>query len=122
MKETIKSIIEWHEQTFGDAETLEGQIEKFHTEYHEWIKSRHITTEGKIIGDISELADMAIVAAGIGRFDCAMSIKYLGDVYNEICNNYLTKYDLEEAIDAKMAKNRARKWTPQNGSFQHVEE
>lgn len=35
MKESIKSIIQWHEITFPDA-TLLGQKEKYHKEFQEW--------------------------------------------------------------------------------------
>ena len=35
MKESIKSIMEWHEQTFPDA-TIVGQIHKFQEELKEY--------------------------------------------------------------------------------------
>lgn len=122
MAESILSIIKWHEQTFGDAETLEGQMAKFYAESEEWEESKYITDTGEIRGDISELADMAIVGAGIGRFDCVTALNYLAHVYTELYSSSFSEDDLAEAIDAKLAKNRARKWTPQNGSFQHIEE
>lgn len=114
MKETIKSIIEWHEQTFGDAETLEGQIEKFCEEKEEWLDSDR--------EDVSELADLFIVAAGIGRFDAIQSAFCLQETMTQLDLSTYRYRELEQAIDKKMRKNRARKWAAQNGSFQHVEE
>lgn len=95
MKESIKSIIEWHEQTFGDAETLDGQMQKFLTERKEWLDSDR--------KDIKELADMLIVAAGIGRFDAVMAAECIHDVIAE--QYHYTKYksiDLCEAVNKKM--------------------
>ena len=64
MKETIKSIIEWHEQTFPDA-TLEGQLEKFEDERVEYGESE----------SLEELADLFIVACGIARFDYVVALR-----------------------------------------------
>ena len=41
MKETIDSIILWHEQTFPDA-TMKGQIEKWFDEEKEFKQTRQI--------------------------------------------------------------------------------
>ena len=67
MKETIKSIIDWHEITFPDA-TLEGQLEKFKKERKECLDSEFT--------DISELADMFIVAC---NFTDAQTQDLMGD-------------------------------------------
>ena len=66
-KETIASIIKWHEDTFKDA-TLEGQIEKYKTEVAEWYRSGR--------RDTMELADMAICACGIARFSIIDALYY----------------------------------------------
>lgn len=104
MKESIKSIIQWHEDTFKDA-TLEGQIDKFMKEWQEWQESR----------DIYELADMYIVACGIARFDSVLAIDYFFDI------SVIGTKGLQEAVDEKMKINRQRKWNFENGQYQHEE-
>lgn len=114
MKESIKSIIEWHEQTFGDAETLKGQFAKFLCEKKEWLESNR--------EDIIELADCFIVAVGLGRFSGMLAATCMDETMTQLALSKFDVVDLGEAIDVKMAKNRARKWAAQNGCFQHVEE
>ncbi len=104
MKESIKSIIEWHETTFPDA-TLKGQIEKFMAEWREWEQDR----------DISELADMFIVACGIARFNSVLALDYFWEI------SHIGTEGLSEAINKKMEINRQRKWNFQNGQYQHKE-
>jgi hypothetical protein len=113
MKETIKSIIEWHEQTFPDA-TLEGQIEKFYDELAEYNEEYNI----------KELADMYIVACGIARFDSVQALDYFAVVYKAIMDYKLlaVPFLLREVIDDKMQINRKRKWGKQGNSYQHIEE
>lgn len=109
-KETIKSIIDWHETTFPDA-TLEGQIEKYKTEVAEWYKSGR--------RDTMELADMAICACGIARF-CTVDAVYLfKDIIDAAKDVKITLGMLETAIEKKMEINRNRKWDFQNGLYQH---
>ena len=112
MKETIKSIIEWHETTFPDA-TLKGQKEKYHKEFQEWHMSG--------CKDISELADMAICACGIARF-CTVDAMFLfKDIIDSARNAEITLGMLETAIEKKMGINRKRKWNFENGQYQHKE-
>lgn len=113
MAETIKSIIEWHEQTFPDA-TLKGQIDKFDIEHEEWASSRH--------KDISELADMFIVACGIARFNAVEGMRYFRYVAESVIGSFTSREDFEQAIDEKMQTNRARTWNFENGVYQHREE
>lgn len=112
MKETIKSIIDWHEITFPDA-TLLGQKEKYHKEFQEWYMSG--------CEDISELADMFIVACGIARFNTIEAMFCFGRVDDNLTISVFTTKELEKAIDKKMEINRKRKWNFQDGQYQHKE-
>lgn len=113
MKESIKSIAEWHEKTFPDA-TLLGQREKFYKEKLEWYASG--------CADITELADMFIVAAGMTRFAGIESMFCMRSVDNELKDSIFATIALEEAVDKKMEINRQRKWNFENGQYQHKEE
>lgn len=114
MKETIKSIIEWHEQTFPDA-TLEGQIEKFDDELSEYGESECL----------EELADLFIVACGIARFDfiealpCFAKVEQLLKLWEKIS---VSRRAFEIAVNEKMQINRKRKWNKIGNTFQHIEE
>jgi hypothetical protein len=112
MKENIKTIIEWHEQTFPDA-TLDGQKAKFEEEIAEYNES--VCME--------ELADMFIVACGIARFDSVAAIEYFVAVFQGLLSwKTVGAYMLFKiTIDEKMAKNRKRKWNKaNNGSYHHI--
>lgn len=111
-KETIQSIIEWHTKTFPNA-TLEGQLEKFKKERKEWLDSEHT--------DISELADMFIVACGVARFDTIEAMFCFGRVDDNLTISVFQTKELEKAIDKKMEINRKRKWNFQDGQYQHKE-
>lgn len=111
-KETIQSIIEWQEQTFPDA-TLEGQIKKFKIEHLEYSMSHP--------KDISELADMFIVACGIARFDYIKSFSCFTIIDDILESSSFTDSDFVKAVDDKMAINRKRKWNFQDGQYQHKE-
>lgn len=112
MKETIKTIMDWHEQTFPDA-TLEGQLEKYQEEQKEWILSGE--------KDLSELADMFIVACGIARFDIHEGVFYISDVYEWVNGDLqLSMPQLVAEVERKMAKNRKRVWNKTAvGSYHH---
>lgn len=113
MKETVKSIIEWQEMAFPDA-TLEGQITKYQEELHEWEESQY--------EDISELADMFIVACGIARFDLAQGLIYMADLYDQFVGNDSIGIDeVMSKVEQKMEKNRKRTWKKQdNGAYHHI--
>jgi len=113
MKETIKTIMDWHEQTFPDA-TLEGQINKYAEETNEFLN-----TDGH--KDLLELADMVIVCAGIMRFSRGVGSCFLQNTY-VICWE-IGEYDMTElwdAVETKMEKNRKRVWNKTgNGTYHH---
>lgn len=111
MKETILSIAKWHEETFP-CSTLEGQLQKYDEEKEEFAKSDR--------KDLSELADMFIVACGIARFDMCWGIRTLNNVvfWQQIGGFDTPK--LCEAIEKKMEKNRKRVWVKSGeGHYQH---
>lgn len=109
MKESIKSIIEWSEQVFPDA-TLDGQWEKLDEEHKEWESSDN---------DISELADMFIVACSIARFSTVDALSAFGSVRDELQKAFVTWSTLEKAVNEKMQTNRARSWEKRDGQYKH---
>lgn len=113
MKETIKTIMDWHEQTFPDA-TLDGQIVKYNEELKEFV-----ATDYK---DITELADLFIVACGIARFDMHQGLFYFADVYDWYnADIELSPETLQAAVDKKMEKNRMREWgKTAEGTYHHT--
>lgn len=113
MKETIKSIIEWHEQTFPDV-TLEGQLQKYQDELQELAESNY--------KDITELADMFIVACGICRFSLARGMAAFWKVVDLTARMLLINEQFEAAVNKKMQINRNRKWSKGKGNYQHVKE
>lgn len=116
MSETIKSIIEWHEQTFPDA-TLEGQLEKFDDEVKEFWGCELLSEDAA-----TELADCFIVACGIARFNNVEAIKAFSFVVGYLLNDKELTQMFNIAIDKKMAINRKRKWGIGKGNYQHIEE
>ena len=120
MKETIASIILWHEQTFPDA-TLEGQLGKFRDEKLEYEEedSKDVFSKATLM----ELADMFIVACGIARFDLLEGLDAFEEVLHWINNcSCFEVPDVMEAVQEKMKINRKRKWSKGKGNYQHVEE
>ena len=111
--ESIYEIAKWHEETFPDA-TLEGQIEKYAEEQEEWVNSKY--------KDVTELADMFIVACGMVRFNSPFTaIWYLDDVFdwqNE-CSNRVSEEELMQAVAQKMQKNRKRELEKKDGLYKH---
>lgn len=114
MKETVASIIKWSEETFGDNITLEGQVTKFYDELNEWLATDRT--------DITELADLAIVASSAARFSVIEAMFCFDAVEEELYRSQFTELQLEEAINEKQAINRQRKWTIGKGNFQHISE
>lgn len=110
--ETIKGIIEWSEQTFPDA-TLEGQIDKFNTEYDEYFEATDTDSR------LEELADVFIVAFSISRFDLQEGLFYINDAWQLYSDSPYGWDELGPAIEKKMAKNRLRTWEKKNGNYQH---
>lgn len=122
MKESILSIAQWHKDAFPDA-TLDGQKLKWLEEKREWKESLRPATEGFVCGDVNELADMFIVACGLTRFSDTEAMFCFDSVVRELCSSLFATSDLENAIDKKMERNRARSWekTPQ-GNYHHTNE
>lgn len=116
MNESIKSIIEWHEQTFPNA-TLEGQISKWEDEQEEWENTSYGSKY-----ELEELADMVIVCCGIMRFDYTTGFDYLTYTLGKIQVMPTNGKDLWGAVERKMEINRKRKWNKVGNKFQHVEE
>lgn len=114
MKETILTIAKWSEETFGDNITPEGQLEKFLDERKEWLESDR--------KDLSELADLTIVASSVARFSLVDAALCFAHIDAELKSSGFSADDLETAINNKMAINRQRKWTIGKGNFQHIEE
>ena len=112
MKETIDTIIAWHRETFPDA-TLDGQLSKYQEEQQEFVESDY--------KDLSELADMFIVACGIARFDIQEGIFYMVDIYDWLDSDlpYSDK-DFINEVERKMEKNRKRVWKKTaEGTYHH---
>ena len=116
MKETIDSIILWHEQTFPDA-TMNGQIEKWFDEEKEFKQTRQGTDE-----EIYELADLVIVSAGIMRFNYGLGFDFLSKTLQYMIDADYIGTVLWEVVKEKMQINRNRKWAIVKGNYQHVEE
>lgn len=111
MSETIETIIAWHKETFPDA-TLEGQLKKYDEEKEEFVKSDW--------NDLSELADMFIVACGVARFDMCWGIHTLNNVSFWRDVSCFDTCKLCEAIEKKMKKNRKRIWNKTaEGTYHH---
>lgn len=116
MKETIKSIILWHEQTFPDA-TLEGQVEKFDDEVKEFYEAELLSDEAAI-----ELADCFVVGCGIARFSFLSAMNAFSFVLGYLVGEDEFAKKFLSAVENKMQINRKRKWGKQGNSYQHIEE
>lgn len=114
MKETILTIAKWSEETFEDNITLEGQLEKFLDERKEWLESDR--------KDLSELADLTIVASSVARFSLIDAALCFAHIDAELKLSGFSADDLETAINKKMQINRKRKWSVGKGNYQHIEE
>lgn len=118
MIESVQSIADWHKETFPDA-TYDGQMDKATEEMMEFAKSG--------FKDITELADMYIVACGLIRFTEPGAMMAFGATFSFF--NDMFKKDpktldkLEAAVDAKMKKNRKRVWKKTSeGAYHHTNE
>jgi len=96
-----QDIHEWQVATFGETTTPERAFERTSQEWDELLLTLH--EPGAAASDIAEeCADVAIVLCRV--------VSALG-------------LDLADAIEKKMAKNRARKWpAPGEGPSQHIED
>lgn len=113
MSETIDTIIQWHKETFKDAD-IGGQIHKYAEETCEFIEASAIT-------ELSELADMVIVCAGIIRFNRKLGSIFLQNTYIITAQYGWDMTELWEEVNKKMEKNRKRVWAKQeNGTYHHT--
>lgn len=115
-EEDVGTIMQWHKETFPLASCM-GQLEKWKEERKEFNDAISVKEQ------IEELADMFIVACAIMRFNvprgaaCLTEVCALREHFNF---NFLLWKD---AVNKKMAKNRARKWKYMgNGNYHHIKE
>lgn len=128
LKNMLPEITQWHAETFPDA-TLDGQINKFEDELQEFYQASRAKPGSNAA--LEELADCAIVAFGVRRFLWDNEDNIIGRNYGAadcfaivigLCYRWgWTWAKLYKAIEKKMEINRARTWTSQDGSYQHVE-
>lgn len=109
IKENLATIIAWHTDTFPHA-TYDGQIKKFEEEMEEYLSAN--TQQDRL----EELADLIIVCCGIARFSTTAGLRHIAQLpFN------FTRQEIDDAVQAKMIKNRQRKWTKGDGQYRHVE-
>ncbi|MGJ3264288.1 MAG: nucleotide pyrophosphohydrolase [Salinarimonas sp.] len=97
-RETSRSIAAWAHETFGPAEEA-ALVARAWLELEEL---RESLASGDAQAVLSEAADVAILLHRLAS---------------------LRAGDLAEAVDAKMARNRARTWAPSgDGTGRHVSE
>ena len=94
--------------------TINHQIDKYDEEQKEFIDSKY--------KDVTELADMFIVACGMTRFDAFTAIWYLKDVYDWVEECSILERDVEQAVAKKMAINRHRVWEKKGGLYKHIKD
>ena len=114
--ETIDSVIAWHRETFPNA-TASGQLDKWEEEYTEF---RDACRCGTTYEQIDELVDLFIVACGIMRFNTETGCYKLAHCceLRRLHRFYMPTF--YERLNAKMAKNRARKWEyTGDGNYHH---
>ena len=108
IKENLATIIAWHTETFPHA-TYDGQIKKFEEEMEEYLSAN--TQQDRL----EELADLIIVCCGIARFSTTDGLRHIAQLpFN------FTRQEIDDAVQAKMIKNRQRKWTKGDGQYRHV--
>lgn len=109
IKENLATIIAWHTETFSHA-TYDGQIKKFEEEMEEYLSAN--TQQDRL----EELADLIIVCCGIARFSTTDGLRHIAQLpFN------FTRQEIDDAVQAKMIKNRQRKWTKSDGQYRHVD-
>ena len=108
IKENLATIIAWHTETFPHA-TYDGQIKKFEEEMNEYLSAN--TQQDRL----EELADLIIVCCGIARFSTTAGLQHIAQLpFN------FTRQEIDDAVQAKMIKNRQRKCTKGDGQYRHV--
>ncbi|MFI3241242.1 MAG: hypothetical protein R3Y43_01590 [Alphaproteobacteria bacterium] len=95
--ENIKTIMEWHKETFPRAELI-SQARRVCAEFAEYKEADNY------LNQIEELADVFIAWCGLLRFD--VNAKML-PLYEEIARNFVMS-DFVKAVQRKMNVNRQR--------------
>lgn len=109
IKENLATIIAWHTETFPHA-TYDGQIQKFEEEMNEYLSATTLPNK------LEELADLIIVCCGIARFSTTDGLRHIAQLpFN------FARQEIDDAVQAKMIKNRQRKWTKGDGQYRHVD-
>lgn len=97
-RETSATIAAWAETTFGPLKSLERLVDRAQQELAELRAA--VVSNGSPIDIAHEAADVVILLHRLAA---------------------LVGSDLSEAVDKKMAVNRARQWTPSgDGVGQHI--
>ena len=110
LNKVIQDIKEWNATQFPEAD-LPGQLVKLEEELHEFHNAQ---------GDnrLKEISDVVIVCAGLGRWQSLIGYHILSMVVNGAHHSEVNK--LLDAVEAKMAKNRARVWLKDgDGKYHH---
>lgn len=110
-----EEIVEWSMQAFPDL-TVEKQRQKLSEELREWKQAKD--REEKI----KELADVYIVSRILAnRFDCEIGKFFTKKIQDEAY--ILDANNFSDAVEAKMEKNKARKWEKiADGTYHHKDE
>ncbi len=110
LNKVLQDIKEWNATQFPEAD-LPGQLMKLEEELHEFHNAQE---ENRL----KEIADVVIVCAGLGRWKSLIGYHILSLVVNGAHHTEVNK--LLDAVEAKMAKNRARVWLKDGeGKYHH---
>lgn len=110
LNKVIQDIKEWNATQFPEAD-LPGQLIKLEEELHEFHNAQGEER-------LKELPDVFIVCAGLGRWKSLIGYHILSLVVNGA--HYTEVNKLLDAVEAKMAKNRARVWLKDgDGKYHH---
>ena len=110
LNKVLQDIKEWNATQFPEAD-LPGQLMKLEEELHEFHNAQE---ENRL----KEISDVVIVCAGLGRWKSLIGYHILSLVINGAQHTEVNK--LLDAVEAKMAKNRARVWLKDgDGKYHH---
>ena len=110
LNKVLQDIKEWNATQFPEAD-LPGQLMKLEEELHEFHNAQE---ENRL----KEISDVVIVCAGLGRWKSLIGYHILSLVINGAHHTEVNK--LLDAVEAKMAKNRARVWLKDGeGKYHH---
>lgn len=110
LNRVLQGIKEWNATQFPEAD-LPGQLMKLEEELHEF-------HHDKDKENFKEISDVVIVCAGLGRWQSLIGYHILSMVINGA--HYTEVNKLLDAVEAKMAKNRARVWLKDgDGKYHH---